>query len=136
MQVIASIIMQNGRTKVKNITNTYLPKLTSEEIAAVWEDAVKAILETVKFLQDRLHLVGPNLIPYVYMYPPLVNYFYQTKEKDFYLAKKWFWYTCFSQDDLDSTTKVKKAIKDLKKLRKSAEIEWPPLTIDKQPQIP
>lgn len=132
MQILASVIMQNGTSRVKNITNTYLPNLTAEEIEEVWDDISKSIVETIKFLQERLHLIGPNLIPYVYMYPPLVNYFFKAKEHDFDAVKKWFWYTCFSSEELDSTTKVKKAIKELKKLRDGSDIEWNAMTIDRQ----
>jgi hypothetical protein len=131
MQILASIIMQDQESKVKNITNIYLSKITSNEIINVWDNTKKAILEMQKFLEERLHLVGPNLIPYGYMYPAVVNFFYKTKEHDFSIIKQWFWSTAFSSDELDSTTKLKKSIQNLVDLRNKKIKEFPKITIYK-----
>lgn len=131
MQILASIIMKDENSNVKNITNIYLPKITSKEITDIWTDAKKAILETQKFLEERLHLVGPNLIPYGYMYPAIVNFFYEVIEPDFSILKQWFWSTSFSSDELDSTTKLKKSIQTLINLRNKKISEFPRITIYK-----
>lgn len=131
MQIFASIIMQDEESKVKNITNTYLPKIKASEIDEIWEDTSKAILDMQKFFEERLHLVGPNIIPYGYMYPALVNFFYKTEKPDISIAKQWFWSTAFSSEDFDSTTKLKDAIGLLKDLRDGKTKEFPKITIYK-----
>jgi len=131
LQAIASVIMQNPDSKVKNITNTYMPRITASEIEDVWPDIEKALIETVRFLRDTLHLVGPNMIPYGYMYHALVNYFYQNKKPDYGIPKKWFWYTAFSLNGLANTTDLKNDIRKLLKSREQGAISISKLSVNR-----
>jgi hypothetical protein len=130
LQVLGSVVMRLDDTAVRNITNTYLPQMTTKEIEQIWDDTQTAILKMVKFLEQRLHLPGPNLIPYGYMYPVLANYLYKNSSADYDLLKKWFWYVCFMPDDFDSTTKMRNEIEWLENAKSKA-VEWEPIVLNK-----
>ena len=131
LQSIASVIMQASESRVRNITNTYLPKLTANDIEENWTHLKSAIIETVRFLRDTLHLVGPNMIPYGYMYHVLVNYFYKNKKPNYTMPKEWFWYVSFKPDGLGNTTQLKKEVERLLRMRNDEPPEFEPLMIDR-----
>jgi len=131
LQSIASIVMQNPDSRVKNITNTYMPRIIATEIEDAWPDIKKSLIQTVRFLRDTLHLVGPNMIPYSYMYHALANYFYQNKKPDYSIPKKWFWYTAFSLNGLDNTTDLRNDIRKLLEAREQGAILIPKLSINR-----
>lgn len=131
LQSIASITMQDPESKVRNITNAYLPKLSANEIEENWINIKKAIIETVRFLRDTLHLVGPNMIPYGYMYHVLVNYFYKNKKPNYKVPKEWFWYVSFNPNGLGNTTQLKREIARILRARNGEPLEFEPLMIDR-----
>ena len=131
LEAIASVVMQNGDSGVKNISNTYLPKITAEEIEGAWPEVKKALVEALRFLRDTLHLVGPNMIPYGYMYYALVNYYYKNEQPDVSIPKKWFWYTAFSANSLTNTTDLKEEIQRLLEARERGSISFSKLTVDR-----
>jgi hypothetical protein len=78
--------------------------LKAEDIEAVWKDAQSAMIRTFSFLDNTLSLGGPNLIPYRYFYMTLTGYFFANPAPSLALLQRYFWFSCFHQDDLLSNT--------------------------------
>jgi hypothetical protein len=105
LQMLAVIINQNvSNSNIYNITDRYLNELKTEHIESIWLDTKKAILKLFDFLENHMHLKGPQLIPYRYFYMTLVSYFYKNNSPDYEFLKKYFWYYCFHNFDLLSNT--------------------------------
>ncbi len=132
LQMIASLLMRNEESKVKNITNTYLPRMESRELEEIWPHAKTAIIDVIRFFEQRLHLPGPKLVPYGYMYPALANYFFENAHVSLEIPKRWFWFKAFSTVDFDSTTKLKEEIDFFGAAKSSGRAEWTTLVLDKQ----
>jgi hypothetical protein len=115
LQTIAVLIRDNvAGNKVGNITDKYLNEITTEQILVVWNDAKQALLKTFDFFENHLHIKFPQLIPYRYLYFVFTAYFYNNPKpanEDYKFLKKYFWYTCFHNDDLlSNTTQLRSAI--------------------------
>lgn len=105
LQMLAVIINKNvPNSNIQNITDRYLNELKTEHIETVWLDTKKAILILFDFLENHLHLKGPQLIPFRYFYMTLVSYLYKNNNPDYEFLKKYFWYYCFHNFDLLSNT--------------------------------
>ena len=70
----------------------------------MWEDGKKAIRDVFNFLDNHLHLPGPQLVPYRYFYMSLASYFFRNQDVDYELMKRYFWYFSFHSEDLLSNT--------------------------------
>ncbi|HJW56597.1 MAG TPA: DUF262 domain-containing protein [Burkholderiaceae bacterium] len=109
LQMVAVCVRLNqqkvhGRATVLNITDKYLNELKAEDIEAVWKNAQAAMRKTLSFLDNTLSLNGPNLIPYRYVYMTLTGYFFENPAPSLALLQRYFWFSCFHQDDLLSNT--------------------------------
>ena len=105
LQVIALIIRENiDNSGIRNITPTYLNKLTAEQIETVWEETKKALLKTFDFFENTLNIKGPQFIPYRYFYLTISCYFYQNDNPNYDFLKKYFWFNSFHNSDLLSNT--------------------------------
>lgn len=101
LQILAVIIRKKiPDTSVMNISDRYLNEIKSEEIELVWEESKKSICKLFDFFENHLHLKGPNLIPYRYFYLTLAHYFYENRNIENELIKKYFWFYSFHNDDL------------------------------------
>jgi len=89
---------------IQNITDKYLNKLKTEHIEAVWSYFKTAIAKTFKFFDNSLHIKGPKLIPYRYLYLTITAYFYRNHKPDYSFLNKYFWYYSFHNADLLTNT--------------------------------
>ena len=120
LQIIAVLIRENiPEAKIKNITNTHLNKIKTEQIQAIWEPAKKAILKTFDFFENTLNLKGPQLIPYRYLYLTLAYYFYENDKPDYNFLKKYFWFYSFHEEELLKNTQH--AVDHIKFLKRQKE---------------
>ncbi|MEZ2307150.1 DUF262 domain-containing protein [Paraburkholderia sp. RCC_158] len=106
LQMLAVVVkFQFGnQCDVENITDRYLPQLRADHVEHVWERATYAFRETFHFLHHQLHLGGPGLVPYRYLYMVLAAYFYNIERPDYSLLRRYFWTVSFHQKDLLSGT--------------------------------
>lgn len=101
LQMLAMIIKYHvDGNNVRNITDTFLNNITTEQIEAVWEDATEAFRETFDFFENHLNLKGPNLVPFRYFYITVSFYFYDNDDPDYDLLKRYFWFYSFHTDNL------------------------------------
>lgn len=126
LQVLAAIIIHNKpEYGLSNVTPTYLNRLKSAQIESVWPGTVEALRRMFDFLDNHLHLKGPRLVPYRYFYLTLVTHFYENKRPNYDFLKKYFWYYCFHDEDLLTSTAHMKQQIDL--LQRAREEELPVL---------
>jgi hypothetical protein len=106
LQMLAVIVkfQFDRQCDVENITERYLPQLRADHVEQVWKRAAYAFRETFHFLDHQLHLAGPGLVPYRYLYMVLAAYFYKVEKPDYALLKRYFWTVSFHQKDLLSGT--------------------------------
>ncbi|RLC95074.1 MAG: hypothetical protein DRI77_10350 [Chloroflexi bacterium] len=105
LQIIAVIIRQQlPDAGILNITPTFLNRVKTEHIEAVWDETVVAIRKMFDFLDNHLHLKGPRLIPYRYFYLTIASHFYKNREPNYDFLKKYFWYYGFHNEDLLTNT--------------------------------
>lgn len=91
------ICLRKDSTAARNpygITTTALYNLSADDIARVWPDSRKAILDTLRFLNDQ-HVHGPRLLPYTYLTLPLCYHFFRNASPKPHLARQWFWRNAF-----------------------------------------
>ncbi|MCG8147147.1 DUF262 domain-containing protein [Moraxella sp. PS-22] len=133
LQIIAIIIRENIQDSgIRNITPTYLNNIKSEQIETVWTDTQHAILKTFDFFENTLNIKSPSLIPYRYFYLTIVVYFYQNKNPNYSLLKKYFWYMSFHNEDLlSNTSNINEHIALLNAEKVNGEINFGRFLIDK-----
>lgn len=105
LQVIANLIRQHlEETGIYNVTPTYLNRIRTEQIEAVWDDTKAALRRLFDFLENHLHLKGPRLVPYRYFYLTLSSHFYCNPSPNYEFLKKYFWFYSFHSEDLLTNT--------------------------------
>ena len=105
LQILATVISKDQPdAKIHNITDRYLTDLKTESIEKAWPKFVQATLKAFDFLDEILHLKGPNLVPFRYFYMTITAYFLKAKQPDYDFLKRYFWYTAFHSDDLLANT--------------------------------
>ncbi|MEH1996459.1 GmrSD restriction endonuclease domain-containing protein [Nostoc sp.] len=105
LQMLAVVVkLQFPNAGIQNITDKYLNELKTEHIEAVWPDFKIAVAKTFKFFDNCLHIKGPKLIPYRYLYLTITAYFYRNDNPDYDFLNKYFWYYSFHNDDLLTNT--------------------------------
>ncbi|NDJ22632.1 DUF262 domain-containing protein [Nostoc sp. B(2019)] len=102
LSVVIKITLPNAG--IQNITDRYLNELKTEHIEAVWLDFQTAITKTFDFFDNCLHIKGPRLIPYRYLYLTITAYFYRNSKPDYSFLEKYFWYYSFHNEDLLTNT--------------------------------
>lgn len=134
LQMLAMIIRQNiDDARVHNITEIYLNKITAEQIEEVWHGAKKAFRYTFDFLENHLHIKGPNLVPYRYFYITIASYFYENDDPDYDLLSKYFWYYSFhNEEKLKHTRHLRyDHLDELEKAKKGEGFEFEPFILDR-----
>lgn len=117
---------------VTNITDRFLNEIRTEQICKVWESTRKAILAAFDFFDNVLHLKGPELIPYRYLYMTCMAYFLDNQKPDHKFLETYFWYHVFHNDDLlTSTAHLWKHIEFLRKSVDGEAEQLPIFTIDR-----
>lgn len=105
LQAIALILrQQKPDLGIRNITATYLNRLDTEHIEAVWPGTKIALRKMFDFLEHHLHLRYPHLIPYRYFYLSIASHFYENDNPNYDFLKKYFWYFSFHNEDLLTNT--------------------------------
>lgn len=105
LQILATVISKDQPdAKIYNITDRYLTDLKTESIEQAWPKFVLATLMAFDFLDEILHLKGPNIVPFRYFYMTIAGYFLKAKKPDYDLLKRYFWYVSFHSDDLLANT--------------------------------
>ena len=105
LQMLAIVVkLEFPDSGIQNITDKYLNNLKTEHIEAVWSDFKTAIAKTFKFFDNSLHIKGPKLIPYRYLYLTITAYFYRNDQPDYSFLNKYFWYYSFHNVDLLTNT--------------------------------
>lgn len=119
LQILAVIIRNRiPEAGIQNITPTFLNRMRTEHIEAVWPSTTQALPRLFDFFYNHLHLKGPRLIPYRYFYLTLATHFYENRRPNYEFLKKYFWYYCFHNEDLlTSTTHVHQQVELLKRAR-------------------
>lgn len=133
LQILAVIINQNiPGSGIQNITDRYLTNIKPEQIENTWHDSQKAILKTFDFLENHLHLKGPQLIPYRYFYLTLASYFFRNPKPNYSFLKQYFWYYSFHNEDLlENTTHLFEHVKILNQEKSGVQINLGRFLIDK-----
>jgi hypothetical protein len=134
LQIIAIIIRQNyPEARIRNITPTYLNRIQTGHIEAVWEGTKDAVLKLFDLLDNHLHLKGPRLIPYRYFYMSLASHFYENPEPNYDFLKRYFWYHSFHNEDLlTNTTELRQQVRLLERAREPDKAQLDRFLIDKQ----
>jgi len=117
LQMLAAAIMLRVKDSgVANITDTHLNKIQTSHIREVWSDTERAILKVYDFLDNRLLIRGPGLVPSRYFYLSLMTYFLEASSPDYQFLEKYFWFYSFLNDDqLRSPTHLKQHVELLRK---------------------
>ena len=133
LQVFATLVKEAiPNAGVCNITDRYLNELRTEHLEAVWEDGKKAITDVFDFLDNHLHLPGPQLVPYGYFYMSMASYFFRNQKADYGLLKKYFWYYSFHRDDLlSNTTQLSEHIQKLSEAKSGSAFGFARFLIDR-----
>lgn len=133
LQILAVLIKQTvPDSGIVNITDRYLNYLKTEQIEQVWQKGTDAMLRTFDFLENHLHLKGPQLIPYRYFYLTLATYFYNNRNPDYQFLKEYFWYHSFHSDDLlANTQQLFKHIELLDTRKQNKGLELEPFKVDR-----
>lgn len=105
LQVLAVIINRNiPDSGITNVTPTFLNRIKTEQIEAVWYGTTIALKKLFDFFDNYLHLKGPRLIPNRYFYLTLASHFYENRNPNYEFLKKYFWYYSLHNDDLLTST--------------------------------
>ena len=134
LQMLAMIIRYHvDDNNVQNITDTYLPNIKTEQIEEVWAESTRAFRKTFDFFENHLNLKGPDLIPYRYFYITISFYFYDNRDPDYNLLKRYFWYYSFhTNDDLFSNTyDLRNHLSMLYDAKQGQTIELDPFVLDR-----
>lgn len=117
---------------IHNITDTYLNLLKTEHLESIWKDSKASIRNVFDFFDNHLHLSGPSLVPYSYLYLSLAPYFFRNPSPDYAFAKRYFWYYSFHNDDLlSNTTHLRDHIRRLGEVRKGKDFGFGRFLIDR-----
>jgi hypothetical protein len=97
LQILASVIGKDQPdANIYNITGRYLTALKTESMEKSWR--------AFDFLDQILHLKGPNLVPFRYFYMTIAAYFLKAEKPDYDFLVHYFWYIAFHSDDLLANT--------------------------------
>ena len=134
LQVLATIVRDYvAECGVRNITNRCLNVIRTEHLEAIWDDGIKAIRRVFDFLDNHLHLPGPELVPYRYFYMALASYFFRNSDPNYPLLKKYFWYYSFHRDDLlRNTTHLRDHVRRFRKVRNGLNFGFERFLIDRE----
>lgn len=134
LQILAVLVRDSlPDSGVHNITDTYLNVLRTEHLETVWPDGTKAIRKVFDFFDNHLHLPGPALVPYRYLFLSLASYFFRNPSPDYGLLKRYFWYSSFHNEDLlSNTTQLREHIRGLHDTREGKEFEFRRFLIDRE----
>jgi len=117
---------------VNNITDRYLGEIQAWHVEKVWGEAKKAILKTYDFLENVLHVKGPNLVPFRYFYMSLAAFFFKNEDPDYELLQKYFWFYSFHNDDLlTNTTDLRQHANLLQNARRGQPLQFAPFVVDR-----
>jgi len=133
LQTIAIILRQCvPDAGIRNITPTFLNRIKTEHIEAVWPDAAVALRKMFDFLDNHLHLKGPRLIPYRYFYLAIASHFYKNRKPNYGFLKKYFWYYSFHNEDLlTNTTHLRQQVDLLDRARTPGKAQLARFLIDR-----
>lgn len=133
LQMLAVMVMQNfENTGLYNITDTYLNRIKAEQIDYIWEEASKAFLKTFDFFDNHLHIRGPRLIPFRYLFMTIAEYFFNHKQPNYDLLKQYYWYYSFHSDELlRNTTHLKSHLNKFKNAKENGAYEFDRFLLDK-----
>jgi hypothetical protein len=105
LQILATVISKDQPdSKISNITDRYLTDLRTEQIEKSWPKFIESTLKAFDFLDQILHLKGPNLVPFRYFYMTITAYFLKAQRPDYDFLRRYFWYVSFHTDDLLANT--------------------------------
>jgi hypothetical protein len=105
LQILVTVISKDQPdSTLANITDRYLTEIKAEQIEQSWPKFVDSTLKAFDFLDQILHIKGPNLVPFRYLYMTLTAYFLKTNQPDYAFLKRYFWYVAFHTEDLLSNT--------------------------------
>ena len=79
--------------------------LATKHFEQNWQDFQKTIMETIKFLSDQ-KIVGPTMLPFVYLALPLCFYFHNNPKPNRDVARQWFWSNAFGLESFTNSTDV------------------------------
>jgi len=104
LEMLAMVVRRNfPDAPIYSITPIYLNRIKTEQIEAVWPEAIKAFRKVFDLFENHLHLKGPRLIPNRYFFQAFTSYFYSNKSPNYELLKKFFWFVSFHNDDIMSS---------------------------------
>jgi len=133
IQMVAMCLRKTSTEKRNpfGITPAALDNLTTEHFEQNWADCQKTILETVKFLNDQ-KIVGPGMLPFVYLALPLCSHFHKNRSPNRDLARQWFWRNAFGLESFNDSTEVYGYAADFfAALERGQSPEIPPLTLSR-----
>lgn len=134
LQAIAIVLRQRmPDANIYNVTPTYLNRIRTQHIEAVWPGVTVALRKTFDFLENYLRLKGPRLVPYRYFYLSLVSHFYENPEPNYEFLKKYFWYYSFhNEEKLRNTTHLRTHADLLDRARTTGEAQLERFLIDRE----
>jgi len=134
LQIIAVIIRQRiPDARVQNITPTYLNRIKTEHIEAVWSGTTDTLRMMFEFLDNHLHLKGPRLIPYRYFYLAIASHLYENRRPNYDFLTKYFWYYSFHNEDLlTNTTHLQQHVDLLDRARLPGAVQLDRFLIDRE----
>lgn len=134
LQILAVLVRDSvPDAGVHNITDTNLNVLRTEHLEAVWHDGTKAIRKVFDFFDNYLHLPGPALVPYRYLFLSFASYFFRNGLPDYALLKRYFWHVSFHNDDLlSNTTQLRDHIRRFHEAREGKDYEFGRFVIDRE----
>ena len=134
LQIVATIIRQElPDAKIYNITPTYLNRIKTEHIEAVWNGTADAIRRLFDFFDNQLHLKGPRLIPYRYFYLSIASHLYNNRRPNYDFLKQYFWYHSFHNEDLlTNTTHLSRQVDLLVSARAPGDAQLDRFLIDRE----
>ena len=113
------------------ITPASLDNLKTEHFEAHWKECEKTILESIKLMFDQ-KIMGPNMLPFVYLALPLCSYLHRNKAPKKSIARQWFWRTAFGLSEFrDSTTVYEMASDFFGKMEKGESPSISPLVLSR-----
>jgi len=117
---------------ITNITDRFLNDIRTDQIRAVWEPTRKAALAVFDFFDNVLHVKGPELIPYRYLYMTCMAYFFENRKPDFAFLESYFWYYVFHNEDLlTNTAHLWNHVEMLRQAAAGKPPQLPPFTVDR-----
>ncbi len=105
---MVSMCLRKKSTEMRNpfgITPAALDNLTTDHLERSWAGSQRTVLEAIKFLTDQ-RIVGPDMLPFVYLILPLCSYLHGNSAPKRELARQWFWRTAFGVEDFRSSSLV------------------------------